>query len=153
MVKTKLMFANKDGDFRPNEPITRVEFARALFFIDKKNDKVAPFADVKGHEFEAAINQAFGNERISGYPDGSFKPDNNITRAEAARILNHYAGRKATYEGTFEVRPDLIHFTDLDQSHWAYWEIMEAANTHDFQRPKKTIEETWLKIMYETEKK
>ena len=153
MTKLDLMFADDDGDFRPNEAITRAEFARALYSIDKKNDKVAPFADVRGHKYEAAINQAYGNDRISGYPDGSFKPDNNITRAEAARILNHFAGRKATYEGTYEVRPDLIRFTDLDQSHWAFWEIMEATNTHDFQRPKNTIEESWLKILDDKEMK
>ena len=49
VVKLNLMFADKDGNFRPQEAITRAEFARALLYIDKKNDAVAPFADVKGH--------------------------------------------------------------------------------------------------------
>lgn len=137
---------NKDGDFRPNEPITRGEFARALFFIDKKNDKVAPFADVKGHVYEEAINQAYGNDRIKGYPDGTFKPDATITRAEAATILNNYADRNVTFKGIVEVHKDVVKFTDINESHWAYYEIMEAANTHEYQREQGTIPETWLEI-------
>ncbi len=147
VLEKNLMFADKDGDFRPNEPITRGEFARAMFFIDKKNNAVAPFADVKGHVYEEAINQAYGNDRIKGYPDGTFKPDATITRAEAATILNHYADRNVNFPGIVEVHKDVIKFKDLDQSHWAYYEIMEAANTHEYQREKGTIPETWEEII------
>ena len=147
MVKKDLMFGDKNGNFRPNEPITRGEFARALYYIDKKNDKVAPFADVKGHEFEAAINQAYGNDRIAGYPDGSFKPNAYIQRAEAARILNQYADRSASLAGMANVKNDLVRFTDINESHWAYCEVMEAANSHEYQRAKGTLPETWLKIL------
>uniref|UniRef100_UPI00288B7291 S-layer homology domain-containing protein n=1 Tax=Peptoniphilus duerdenii TaxID=507750 RepID=UPI00288B7291 len=147
VVAKNLMFADKDGDFRPNEPITRGEFARALFFIDKKNNAVAPFADVKGHAYEEAINQAYGNDRIKGYPDGTFKPDATITRAEAATILNNYADRNVTFKGMVEVHKDVVKFTDINESHWAYYEIMEAANTHEYQREKGTIPETWLEIL------
>ena len=153
MVKKDLMFGDKNGNFRPNEPITRGEFARALLYIDKKNDKVAPFADVKGHEFEEAINQAFGNGRINGYPDGTFRPDAYIQRAEAARILNQYANRGTTLEGMAPVAKDLARFTDIDESHWAYCEVMEAANSHEYQRAKGTQAETWLKILYDEMKK
>ena len=147
MVAKNLMFADKDGNFRPNEPITRGEFARALYYIDKKNDKVAPFADVKGHEFEDAINQAYGNGRIAGYQDGSFKPNANIQRAEAARILNQYADRNVTLDGLRGVKNDLARFTDINENHWAYCEVMEAANSHEYQRAKGTLPETWLKIL------
>ena len=147
MVSRNLMFADKNGNFRPNEPITRGEFARALYYIDKKNDKVAPFADVKGHEFEEAINQAYGNGRIAGYPDGTFKPDAKIQRAEAARILNQYADRNVTLAGMANVKNDLVRFTDINESHWAYCEVMEAANSHEYQRAKGTLAETWLKIL------
>ncbi|WP_083553250.1 S-layer homology domain-containing protein [Urinicoccus massiliensis] len=147
MVKKDLMFGDKNGNFRPNEPITRGEFARALYYIDKKNDKVAPFADVKGHEFEAAINQAYGNDRIAGYPDGSFKPNAYIQRAEAARILNQYANRNVNIPGMEGVKKDLIRFTDINENHWAYCEIMEAANSHEYQRVKGSQVETWLRIL------
>ena len=147
MVKMDLMFADKDGNFRPNEAITRAEFARALYYVDKKNDKVAPFADVKGHVYEDAINQAYGNGRISGYPDGTFRPDAKIQRAEVARILNQYANRGTTLEGMAGVAKDLIQFTDITPSHWAYCEVMEAANNHEYQREKGTQAETWLRIL------
>ena len=147
MVKKDLMFGDKNGNFRPNEPITRGEFARALYYIDKKNDKVAPFADVKGHEFEAAINQAYGNDRIAGYPDGSFKPNAYIQRAEAARILNQYANRNVNIPGMEGVKKDLIRFTDINENHWAYCEVMEAANSHEYQRAKGSQVETWLRIL------
>ena len=147
MVKKDLMFGDKNGNFRPNEPITRGEFARALYYIDKKNDKVAPFADVKGHEFEAAINQAYGNDRIAGYPDGSFKPNAYIQRAEAARILNQYANRNVNIPGMEGVKKDLIRFTDINENHWAYCEVMEAANSHEYQRVKGSQVETWLRIL------
>ena len=147
VVKLNLMFADKDGNFRPNEAITRAEFARALFYIDKKNDAVAPFADVKGHEFEAAINQAYGNGLIVGYLDETFKPDAFIQRAEAAKILNKYANRGVTLEGMSAVKMDLKHFIDIDQNHWAYCEIMEAANSHEYRRVKGTLEETWTMIL------
>ncbi len=147
VVKLNLMFADKDGNFRPNEAITRAEFARALFYIDKKNDAVAPFADVKGHEFESAINQAYGNGLIVGYLDGTFKPDAFIQRAEAAKILNKYANRGVTLEGMSAVKMDLKHFIDINESHWAYCEIMEAANSHEYRRVKGTLEETWTMIL------
>ena len=146
-VKMDLMFADKDGNFRPNEPITRAEFARALYYVDKKNDTVAPFADVKGHVYEDAINQAYGNGRISGYPDGTFRPDAKIQRAEVARILNQYANRGTTLEGMAGVAKDLIQFTDITPSHWAYCEVMEAANNHEYEREKGTQTETWLRIL------
>ena len=147
MTSKDLMFADKDGNFRPNQAITRAEFARALYGVDKKNDKVAPFEDVKGHEFEAAINQAYGNGRINGYPDGTFKPDAYIQRSEAARILNQYANRGVDFDGLAGVRKYLIKFTDIDESHWAYYEIMEAANSHEYKRVRGKQIETWLQIL------
>ena len=147
MTSKDLMFADKDGNFRPNQAITRAEFARALYGIDKKNDKVAPFEDVKGHEFEAAINQAYGNGRINGYPDGTFKPDAYIQRSEAARILNQYANRGVDFDGLAGVRKYLIKFTDIEESHWAYYEIMEAANSHEYKRARGKQIETWIQIL------
>ena len=147
VVKKNLMFANKDGKFRPNEAITRGEFARALFYIDKVNDAVAPFADVKGHEFEKAINQAYGNDRISGYPDGTFKPNAFIKRAEAAKILNHYANRGVDHDGILGQKKYIAYFTDLNETYWGYYEIMEAANSHEYERPLNTRIETWTKII------
>ena len=153
VVAKNLMFADANGNFRPQEPITRGEFARALYYIDRHNDEVAPFEDIKGHIYEAAINQAYGNGLINGYLDGTFKPDAPIQRAEATKILNKYANRGVDHDGLSLVRQDLIHFTDIDERHWAYYEIMEAANTHEYERVVSTLYETWLKIVYDTKMK
>ncbi|MFR6454211.1 MAG: S-layer homology domain-containing protein, partial [Peptoniphilus lacrimalis] len=148
MVKKNLMFADKNGNFRPNEPITRGEFARAIQFIDKENKKEAPFMDIKGHEFEEAINQAYANGRISGYPDGTFKPDESITRAEAVTILNNFDGRMVRERGIEDVKKDLIKFTDLIPSHWAYYEIIEASNSHAYSRiSNDSKEEKWSNLI------
>ena len=148
MVKKNLMFADKNGNFRPNEPITRGEFARAIQFIDKENKKEAPFMDIKGHEFEEAINQAYSNGRIAGYPDGTFKPDESITRAEAVTILNNFDGRMVRERGIEDVKKDLIKFTDLIPSHWAYYEIIEASNSHAYSRiSNDSKEEKWSNLI------
>ena len=130
MVKNNLMFADEDGNFRPNEPITRAEFARALAGIDKKSNKSAPFADIKGHKFEDAINQVYGNGHIVGYPDGSFKPDGPITRAEAVTILNHFDGRSINKNDLEKIIKDFNNFTDVNENHWAYVQIFLAANDY-----------------------
>ncbi|CAC9929345.1 hypothetical protein PEPCOX59622_00534 [Aedoeadaptatus coxii] len=137
MVKNNLMLADKNGNFRPNEPITRAEFARALAGIDKKSDRVASFTDVKGHEFEDAINQAFGNGHIVGYPDGTFRPDGAITRAEAVTILNHFDGRSMDKQDLQKIRMNFKSFKDVEERHWAYVQILLAAN--NFQEMKNAL--------------
>lgn len=130
VVEKGLMLADKNGNFRPDQAITRGEFARALYYVDKKSTQKTPFKDVKGHEFEEAINQAYGNGHIAGYPDGSFKPDGQIQRAEAARILNHYSGRKLTKEDLVKTKAKMTFFKDVQEGYWAYYEIMAAANDY-----------------------
>ena len=148
VVKKNLMFADKDGNFRPNEPITRGELARAIQFIDKKNNAVAPFEDVKGHEFEEAINQAYGNQRIMGYPEGKFKPDAPLTRAEATVMLNKLYDREVKSEGLEAVKANIIYYKDVDKNHWAYYEIMEASHSHKYTRKVSgELEEIWEKII------
>ena len=148
VVKKNLMFADKYGNFRPNEPITRGELARAIQFIDKKNNAVAPFEDVKGHEFEEAINQAYGNQRIMGYPDGKFKPDAPLTRAEATVMLNKLYDREVKSEGLEAVKANIINYKDVDKNHWAYYEIMEASHSHKYTRKVSgELEEIWEKII------
>ncbi|WP_322622156.1 S-layer homology domain-containing protein [Aedoeadaptatus coxii] len=137
MVKNNLMLADKNGNFRPDEPITRAEFARALAGIDKKSDRVASFTDVKGHEFEDAINQAFGNGHIVGYPDGTFRPDGAITRAEAVTILNHFDGRSMDKHDLQKIRMNFKSFKDVEERHWAYVQILLAAN--NFQEMKDAL--------------
>nr|WP_311565232.1 S-layer homology domain-containing protein [Peptoniphilus grossensis] len=144
--KNNILEEKKGEAFRPDEKITRAELAQLISHLDKKNNAKASFPDIAGHKFEAAINQSFGNKRIAGYPDGSFKPDNAITRAETTRILNSLFDRKVDSKGLDKVMDDLRLYKDLDKNHWAYYEIMEASHTHQYERA-GSGPENWTSII------
>lgn len=151
----KGILVEKEGQaFRPDEAITRAEFAKLISFIDADNSKIAPFPDVKGHVYEDAINKAYGNDRIKGYPDGSFSPDAKITRAEIVTILNNFYDRKADDKSLENVEniKMLKHFKDLKEDYWAYYEITEAANSHKFTRRSKGLAENWVHLIEDLEK-
>ena len=78
------------------------------------------------------INYAVHEKWITGYEDGSFRPDNNITRAEAVRVVNNVLGRSADEEYIDENAADMDIFPDVTTAHWAYYDIIEAAIAHDF---------------------
>ena len=138
----------KEGEnIRPNDKITRAELAELISHIDKKNNAVAPFEDVKGHKFEAAINQAYGNKRIEGYPDGTFKPDNTITRAEVATMLNKLYDRFPD-KNFIDANQSLIHnYKDMSyKGHWGYYELVESYHSHHYLRLSDNMEE-WKDII------
>lgn len=144
----KYNLLDAEGDkIRPDDPITRAEMARLLSPIDKTNDLRSDFQDIIGHRYEKEINQAYGNKRIIGYPDGSFKPDNNITRAEAVIMFNSIFNRvpDKDFINTNEVL--LVKFKNLKKDYWAYYELAEAANSHEFYRENNNRDETWIKII------
>lgn len=135
----------KTGEnFRPNEAITRAELAQLISYVDNKNDAKSPFADARGHKFEKAIDQAYGNKRIEGYEDGNFRPDNKITRAEIAKILNSLFDRKVNQEGLNDLYIDT--FKDLNKGHWGYYDILEASLEHEFFKDGNSNEE-WTKLI------
>lgn len=144
--KNNILEEKKGQAFRPDEKITRAELAQLISHLDKKNNAKASFPDIAGHKYEAAINQSFGNDRIAGYPDGSFKPDNAITRAETARILNSLFERKVNENGLAKVMSYLKVYKDLDKNHWAYYEIIEASHTHQYERMENGFE-NWISII------
>ena len=148
-----IMKGYPDGRFRPNAPITRAEFTQMISTIDNKPYGVAPFADVPGHWAERAIGSEYQAKRITGYPDGLFRPDANITRAEAAVILNKIFERKYDNLSLLKCKnPQMIkRFTDLDESFWGWNDMVEATNSHEFVRRYKEdvlkrLEEDWLLI-------
>ena len=144
-----IMKGYPDGRFRPNAPITRAEFTQMISAIDNKPYGVAPFADVPGHWAERAIGSEYQAKRITGYPDGLFRPDANITRAEAAVILNKIFERKYDNLSLLKCKnPQMIkRFTDLDESFWGWNDMVEATNTHEFvRRDINKLPEDWLLI-------
>ncbi|WP_304016861.1 S-layer homology domain-containing protein [Fenollaria timonensis] len=144
-----IMKGYPDGRFRPNAPITRAEFTQMISTIDNKPYGEAPFADVPGHWAERAIGSEYQAKRITGYPDGLFRPDDNITRAEAAVILNKIFERKYDNLSLLKCKnPQMIkRFTDLDESFWGWNDMVEATNTHEYvRRDINKLPEDWLLI-------
>ena len=148
VVNAGYMKGYPDGTFRPDGKITRAEFAQMIKAIDKANSGMAPFADVKGHWAQNAIDQAYANGRINGYPDGTFRPNNHITRAEAVKVFNKLYDRSVGLTGLGDVLTNIAPFSDVNASHWAYYEIVEASNTHEFYRTEKgMVPETWVTLI------
>ena len=122
-----------DGTFKPNQTITRAEFAQMIsVFVKDGYPGSSNFKDVKGHWASDAINELYGNKNIKGFPDGTFKPNQKLTRAEAVTILNSVFGRN-TKSTSFEKVSEsgLKKFSDVSKSHWAYYEILDASNGHN----------------------
>ncbi|MGI5948726.1 InlB B-repeat-containing protein [Peptoniphilus sp.] len=121
-----------DGTFKPNEEITRAEFAAMISkFVDKGYPGSTNFKDIKGHWASDAISALYGNKNIKGYPDGTFKPNSKLTRAEAVTILNSVFGRDTRVNSLYNINTSgLKTFSDVSSGYWAYYEILDASNTH-----------------------
>ena len=99
------------GKFNPNAPITRAEFAAiAARFDDKANTTTADFSDIASHWAKNEISAASNNGWITGYPDGTFRPDNKITRAEAMTLVNRVLKRLPETEE--DLHDDMIKWSD-----------------------------------------
>lgn len=134
----------EDGTFRPANPITRAEFASIVSRFDSLNyNGDNKFNDISGHWASNFINAASEKGWISGYPDGSFKPQNNITRAEAITLINNVLNRHVDSEGLHE---DAKKWSDMKESDWFYHAVMEATNSHDYNRETDSHPENWTEI-------
>lgn len=123
----------EDGTFRPDAPITRAEFtAIAMRFADAAPEGENIFSDVHaGDWFYDVVVGSIQYGWIGGYEDGTFRPQNTITRAEVTAITNRMLGRVAD-EAFIDAADALRSFGDLSDAHWAYYSIMEATNAHDY---------------------
>ena len=132
-----------DGTFRPDQPITRAEFtAIAMSFAQQAGGGENIFSDVSRDDwFYDCVVGSIQYGWISGYPDGTFRPNNTITRAEVTVIVNHMLGRAADQSYIQEQAGQLVAFTDVTPAHWAYWNITEATNSHSYEKTGST--ETW----------
>ena len=148
MSEKKLVSGYPDGTFKPNAPITRAEFASIASRFDSLVDKAdLKFSDVsKNHWAYKVICSAEAKGWISGYPDGTFKPEKNITRAEVVsstnRILNRYADLDFAKTHVQELAPMI----DMNDSHWAYGPVVEAMNGHDYKRLSDGKNERWIRL-------
>ena len=133
------------GKFNPNASITRAEFAAiAARFDDKANTTAADFSDIASHWAKNEISAASNNGWINGYPDGTFKPDNHITRAEAMTLVNRVLKRLP--ETRDDLRDDMIKWSDnSDASQWFYLAVQEATNSH-YYKTKENKFEKWTEL-------
>ena len=131
-----------NGTFKPNESITRAEFAQMISgYIKNEKAGSSDFQDVKDHWAKDAIDKLYGNKNVTGYPDGSFKPNAKITRAEAVTILNSVFNRNTNKNSLNNVNTSSLNkFSDVKEGFWAYYNILDAANTHDRERLNSTSE-------------
>lgn len=128
-----------DGLFHGDEPITRAEFtAMAVRFFDAYGDgdpaimeEYGGFWDVSpGHWAAGYIEDAARYGWVVGYGDGTFHADDEITRAEVVTIVNRLLGREADQEYIADHLRGLVVFPDVSKGYWAYYDILEAANSH-----------------------
>ena len=136
---------DSDGKFNPNAPITRAEFAAiAARFDDKANTTTADFSDIASHWAKNEISAASNNGWINGYPDGTFRPDNKITRAEAMTLVNRVLKRLP--ETAEDLHDDMIKWSDnSDVSQWFYLDVQEATNSHYYQTKENQFEK-WTEL-------
>ncbi len=134
----------EDGNFRPEQYITRAEFATmATRYAMLEQNKDLSFVDVNGHWAEEYINKAANAGWVKGYEDGSFGPEKYITRAEVMTIINRMLVRYVDEEG---LHADTKLWTDMDGSEWYYYNVLEATNAHDYERKEDGKHEKWTEI-------
>ena len=119
-----------DGTFRPSAPISRAEFATIAAKFDKLElNNASKFTDIFGHWAEKYITSSENKGWIKGYPDMTFKPEQDITRAEAMTLINNVLGRTVPEEN---IHPDAMFWPDNPSSEWYHEAVMEATNSHDY---------------------
>lgn len=135
-----------DATFRPNASITRAEFAAIATRFDVNGDKTpASFNDIAGHWAKDEIAVAANNGWVNGYEDGSFRPQNKITRAETMSLVNRVLNRKP--ETAEDLLENMTKWTDnADTNAWYYLAVQEATNSHYYEYKEKSQYEKWTEL-------
>lgn len=120
-----------DGSFKPAKHVTRGELVQVLCrFFEKPEGPGLTFTDVpQDHPAYEAITKASAMGWLTGYADGSFRPDNTISRAEAVALVNRALGRRADQD-LLDYDGKVFLYLDLPFNHWAYYDVMEASLPH-----------------------
>ena len=145
LYNAEIIQGNTDGSFEPSKPITRAEFAAIAAKFDKLEEVAEnKFPDIENHWAKKYINSSAQKGWISGYGDGTFRPDNIIIRCEAMKMINEELDRRVDAAGLCSGTKQ---WPDNMIDKWYYEIVLEATNTHDYERenrPKST--EKWTKI-------
>ena len=120
----------EDGTFRPDGNITRAEFATITArFLEASYDGGNRFPDIDGHWAAEYINEAANAGIVDGYPDGTFQPQQFITRAEAVTMVNRTVDRHPDADHLLD---NMVTWPDNPESAWYYAQIQEATNAHAY---------------------
>ena len=135
-----------DGTFRPNAAITRAEFAAIAARFDNDGDKTAAkFSDIANHWAKDEISIAYNNGWITGYPDGTFGPQRDITRAETMTLVNRVLNRQPETED--DLLPNMTVWTDnANPNAWYYLAVQEATNSHYYKFKTNSKYEKWTEL-------
>lgn len=135
-----------DGTFRPNAAITRAEFAAIAARFDNDGDKTAAkFSDIATHWAKDEISIAYNNGWITGYPDGTFGPQRDITRAETMTLVNRVLNRQPETEE--DLLPNMTVWTDnANPKAWYYLAVQEATNSHYYEFKTNSQYEKWTEL-------
>lgn len=136
-----------ENRFEPERSITRAEFtSMAMKFTKGALDGTNVFSDVhSGDWFYEAVVGSIQYGWIEGYEDGTFRPENWITRVEVTSIVNKMLGRFADREFVAGHADELNAFSDVTSTHWGYYHIVEATNSHTYTKPSTNVE-TWTEL-------
>ena len=144
MAKLVIVKGRRADSFDPDASITRAEFAAICArFNTKPVENSGSFSDISGHWAENEIERAAAFGWISGYPDGTFRPDARITRAEAMTMINRVLCRMPQSESN--LLDSMVTWPDNKPSDWHYLAVQEATNSHDFNRQGE-VGESWTKL-------
>ena len=135
-----------DGTFRPNAAITRAEFAAIAARFDNDGDKTAAkFSDIATHWAKDEISIAYNNGWITGYPNGTFGPQRDITRAETMTLVNRVLNRQPETED--DLLPNMTVWTDnANPKAWYYLAVQEATNSHYYEFKTNSQYEKWTEL-------
>ncbi len=146
MENAKIISVDSNGNFRPNDNMTRAEFAVLLMnFFNERGVKSHKFTDISGHWAEEEIAKVADKGWISGYLDKTFRPDEPISRAETAKLVNEILERTPDKDNLL---PNMKEFKDnMNKDRWYYVEIQEATNSHEYTRKDNKSKEIWKRLL------
>ena len=144
LAKAGIIKGDPAGTYRPGDPITRAEMAAIIARFGDFKEGGKTFSDISGHWAQKYIELAASNGWINGNPDGTFKPNNKITRAETVAMINRVLNRQTKDVSDLLPVSQMTNWSDnMDTAKWYYRDMQEATNNHKAERVGNSIYEKW----------
>lgn len=144
LAKAGIIKGDPAGTYRPGDPITRAEMAAIIARFGDFKEGGKTFSDISGHWAQKYIELAASNGWINGNPDGTFKPNNKITRAETVAMINRVLNRQTESNDDLLPVSQMTNWSDnMDTAKWYYRDMQEATNNHKAERVGDSMYEKW----------